>query len=94
MSQADPITIEVLGNRFAAIASDIEMVLLKSAQSALVKEALDASTAVFDARGQTLAQAQSIPAHLGMLVCSVGRVASAYPESVAKPGDIYILNDP
>jgi N-methylhydantoinase B/oxoprolinase/acetone carboxylase alpha subunit len=92
--QADPITVEVLGNRFAAIADEMEMVLLKSAYSALVKEALDASSAIFDARGRTLAQAQSIPAHLGMLVRSVGRVAQEYPEGSARPGDVYILNDP
>lgn len=90
----DPITIEVLGNRFASIADEMETVLLRSAYSAIVKEALDASAAIFDAQGRTLAQAQSLPAHLGMLVRSVSRVARDYHEGTAAPGDIYILNDP
>ncbi len=90
----DPITLEVLGNRFTAIADEMETVLLKASYSAIVKEALDASAAIFDDQGRTLAQASSLPAHLGMLVRSVSRVAEAYPDGVARPGDIYVLNDP
>lgn len=90
----DAVTLEVLRNRFDVIADEMEMTLFRSAYSPIVKEALDASAALFDHRGRTLAQAASLPAHLGMLVRSVGRVAEAYPAGVAKPGDVYILNDP
>lgn len=89
----DPITLEVLGNRFSAIAEEMETVLLRSSYSAIVKEALDASAAVFDADGRTLAQADSIPAHLGMLVRSVRRVTETVG-SDPRPGDLYVLNDP
>lgn len=90
----DPVTLEVIRNRFDVIAEEMEIILLKAAHSAIVKEALDASAAIFDAAGQTMAQAAAIPAHLGMLVASVRRAAETYPDGVARPGDVYIINDP
>jgi len=90
----DPITLEVIRNRFDVIADEMELTLLKTAHSAIVKEGLDASAAIYDRFGRTMAQAAAIPAHLGMLVSSVRRVAETYPDGVAVPGDIYVMNDP
>jgi N-methylhydantoinase B len=90
----DPITLEVIRNRFDVIAEEMQVVLLKAAHSAIVKEALDASAAVFDARGRTMAQAAAIPAHLGMLVTSVRRIVADFGREPPVPGDVYILNDP
>jgi N-methylhydantoinase B len=94
MERLDPVTLEVIRNRFDVIAEEMEITLLKAAHSAIVKEALDASAAIYDRRGRTMAQAAAIPAHLGMLVASVRRVAETFPEGTAKPGDVYIMNDP
>jgi N-methylhydantoinase A/oxoprolinase/acetone carboxylase beta subunit/N-methylhydantoinase B/oxoprolinase/acetone carboxylase alpha subunit len=90
----DPVTLEVLRGRLTTIADEMEMVLLKSSYSPLVKEALDATAAIFDRHGKTIAQAEALPAHLGMLTASVQRIARQYHQGVAKPGDAYILNDP
>jgi N-methylhydantoinase B/oxoprolinase/acetone carboxylase alpha subunit len=90
----DPITLEVIRNRLDVIAEEMEIVLLKAAHSAIVKEALDASAAVFDARGRTMAQAAAIPAHLGMLVTSVRRIVEEFAREAPRPGDAYIVNDP
>src|SRR3954470_15154358 len=90
----DAVTLEMIRNRFDVIAEEMELVLLKAAHSAIVKEALDASAAIFDPEGRTMAQAAALPAHLGMLVGSVRRVAQTYHEGTAAPGDVYILNDP
>ncbi len=90
----DPITLEVLRGRLSTIADEMEMTLLKSSYSSIVKEALDATAAVFDRHGRTIAQAEALPAHLGMLTASVQRIAREYPEGVARPDDAYILNDP
>src|SRR5436190_5906153 len=90
----DPITLEVIRNRLDVIAEEMEIVLLKAAHSAIVKEALDATAAVFDARGRTMAQAAAIPAHLGMLVASVRRVVADFEREPPVPGDVYIVNDP
>jgi N-methylhydantoinase B len=90
----DPITLEVIRNRLDVIAEEMEIVLLKAAHSAIVKEALDATAAVFDARGRTMAQAAAIPAHLGMLVASVRRIVEDFAREAPVPGDVYIVNDP
>src|ERR1700752_2570607 len=90
----DPITLEVIRNRFDVIAEEMQVVLLKAAHSAIVKEALDASAAVFDARGRTMAQAAGIPAHLGMLVASVRRIGEDFTREGPAPGDAYIVTNP
>ena len=67
MTAIDPILLEVLRNRLDAIADEMELTLLKSAASPIVKEGLDASAALFNTRGETIAQAAAIPIHLGAL---------------------------
>ena len=72
----------------------MEFVLLRSSFSSIITEALDATCAVFDARGRTIAQACAIPVHLGVL-CELGAsIAARYPEGHAGEGDAYIVNDP
>jgi N-methylhydantoinase B len=93
-ASVDPITLEVIRNRLDVIAEEMEVVLLKAAHSAIVKEALDASAAIFDAQGRTMAQAAALPAHLGMLVISVKRVVADFERERPAPGDVYIVNDP
>ena len=90
----DPITMEVLRGRFDAVADEMEYAILRSAYSTIVTEALDATAAVCDERGRTVAQACAIPVHLGTLTELGRRFAQHYPAGTAKPGDLYIINDP
>jgi N-methylhydantoinase B/oxoprolinase/acetone carboxylase alpha subunit len=90
----DPVTMEVLRGRFDAVADEIEHAILRSAYSTIVTEALDATAAVFDERGRTIAQACAIPVHLGTLTELGRRFAAAYPAGKARAGDIYMINDP
>jgi N-methylhydantoinase B len=92
--KVDPITLEVVRNRLDNIADEMEMTLLKSAFSSIIKEALDASAAIFDSQGRTLAQAASLPAQLGMLMEAVAQITRNYPEEEMFEGDVFILNDP
>jgi N-methylhydantoinase B len=90
----DPITLEVIRNKLGDIAERMEITLLKSSHSAIVKEALDASAAIFDRRGQQIAQATAIPLHLGMIIPAVRRFIELFPPETMQEGDAYILNDP
>ncbi len=90
----DPILLEVLRNRLEAIADEMEVTLLKSAASPIVKEGLDASAALFNIRGETIAQAAAIPIHLGALQCAAQRMVRAFPPERLRDGDAFILNDP
>src|SRR6058998_3185884 len=90
----DPILLEVLRNRLDAIADEMELTLLKSAASPIVKEGLDASAALFNTHGETIAQAAAIPIHLGALQFATQRLVRAFPPERMRDGDAFLLNDP
>ena len=90
----DPVLLEVLRNRLEAIADEMELTLLKSAASPIVKEGLDASAALFNVAGETIAQAAAIPIHLGALQCAAQRIVRAFPPETMHDGDAFLLNDP
>jgi N-methylhydantoinase B len=90
----DPVLLEVLRNRLEAIADEMELTLLKSAASPIVKEGLDASAALFSTRGETIAQAAAIPIHLGALQFAAQRIVRAFPPAQMREGDAFLLNDP
>ncbi|MDQ3867431.1 MAG: hydantoinase B/oxoprolinase family protein [Actinomycetota bacterium] len=64
--------------------------LVRAAYSANVKERRDCSTALFDAEGRMVAQAEHIPVHLGAMPEAVAAVTARGP----KPGDVFAVNDP
>jgi N-methylhydantoinase B len=90
----DPVLLEVLRNRLDTIADEMELTLLKSAASPIVKEGLDASAALFSAHGETIAQAAAIPIHLGALEFAAKRLVQAFPLEKMAEGDAFLLNDP
>ena len=89
----DPITLEVMRNKLDGIANEMQLTLVRSAFSAIVKEGLDASASLFTLQGETLAQALAIPIHLGALTPMVGRLLQTVPADQMGEGDIWILND-
>lgn len=90
----DPITLEVVRNRFEVIAEEMQLTLLRASFSTIVKEGQDASASLFDPRGDVIAQACAIPAHQGMLIPAVKRIVEVFPPHTMRDGDVFILNDP
>lgn len=90
----DPITVEVVRNKLDGIANEMELTLLKSSFSPIVKEGLDASASLFTLQGETLAQAVAIPIHLATLIPCVARILAEFPLEGMREGDIYCMNDP
>ena len=90
----DPVVLEVLRNRLDTIADEMELTLLRSAASPIVKEGLDASAALFSVGGETIAQAAAIPIHLGALEFAAKRLVQAFAPEHMKEGDVFLLNDP
>lgn len=93
MVSVDPITLEVARNRLAAIATEMGVVLRRTAYSPNIKERADCSAAVFVPGGEMLAQAEHIPVHLGSMPASVAAVLTAYGAGM-EPGLQYAVNDP
>jgi N-methylhydantoinase B len=90
----DPITVEVVRNKLDGIANEMQMTLLKSSFSPIVKEGLDASASLFTPDGTTLAQACAIPIHLATLIPAIAAILEMYPLATMREHDTYILNDP
>ncbi len=91
---ADAIQMEVFSNRLLAIAEDMGSILIRSSFSSNIKERRDCSTAIFDAQGRLVTQADHIPIHLGAMIGAVEAMLARYPLSAMKPGDAFIANDP
>lgn len=90
----DPVTIEVVRNKFEGIANEMQSTLLRSSFSPIVKEGLDASASLFLMGGETLAQACAIPIHLATLIPIVETMLREFPLDTMLDGDVYIMNDP
>jgi N-methylhydantoinase B len=86
----DGITLSVLVSTLTGIAEEMGSVLVRSAYSSNIKERRDCSTALFDARGRMVAQAEHIPVHLGAMPEAVAAVMARDP----RPGDVFAVNDP
>jgi N-methylhydantoinase B len=86
----DVVTLEVLRNQLEGIADEMGYVLVHGAYSPNIKERQDCSTALFDADGRMVAQAEHIPVHLGAMPEAVDAVRDRDPQ----PGEAYVLNDP
>lgn len=86
----DPITLQVIESSLRSICEEMGASLIRAAYSTNIKERRDCSTALFDASGRMIAQAEHIPVHLGAMPDAVKAVLSEKP----KPGDVFILNDP
>src|ERR1700758_2437203 len=87
----DPVTLEVMNNRLAAIAEEMGVVLGETGYSPNIKERRDYSCALFDGRGELVAQAAHIPVHLGSTPLSV---RAAIERLELQPGDVAALNEP
>lgn len=93
-SSLDPITVEVIRNKLDGIANEMELTLVRSAFSTIVKEGLDASASIFTLEGETLAQAIAIPIHLVTLLPMVRHLLAEKPVSEMREGDVFVMNDP
>jgi N-methylhydantoinase B len=90
----DPVDYAVISQALIAIAREMGTKLVRSSYSNIVREAQDASAAIFDAEGNVVAQAELIPMHLGSMSEIFRACAAAHPVSTLKEGDFYINSDP
>jgi N-methylhydantoinase B len=90
MNGLDPISLQVLVGALRAACDEMGATLIRSAYSANIKERHDCSTALFDAKGELVMQAEHIPVHLGSMPDAVAAVLG----EEQRPGSAWILNDP
>ncbi len=91
--RADPAMLERFHNFFMAIAESMGAVLEATAASVNMKERLDFSCAVFDARGALVANAPHMPVHLGSMGLTVQGMIERFA-GLWRAGDVMVTNDP
>ncbi|MFZ4451682.1 hydantoinase B/oxoprolinase family protein [Salibacterium aidingense] len=92
--KVDPITLEIIGNLLLSISEEMGITLVKTAFSTNIKERKDCSTAIFDGKGNMIAQAEYVPMHLGSMLDVVHRILEKYPKDQIYPHDMFVTNDP
>ncbi len=88
----DAVTLEVLRNALSAVTDEMNADLIRTAYSPNINERRDCSSAIFDPDGSMVAQAESIPVHLGAMPHSVAAVLES--AGALCDGDVVIANDP
>lgn len=91
--KVDPVLLELFNNRYMAVAEQMGVVLQHTSTSVNIKERMDCSCAVFDAKGNLIANAPHVPVHLGAMSDSV-RTVLRLRGATLKPGDMIVLNNP
>ena len=89
----DPVKLEVLRNALEGIADGMALTVMRTSRSSVVRQSLDYSTGLLDARGELIAQGMSQPLHLGGMSVALAACLAAYGGKV-EPGDVLANNDP
>ncbi|MEM4409531.1 MAG: hydantoinase B/oxoprolinase family protein [Candidatus Caldarchaeum sp.] len=87
----DPFELEIIKNTLSSIAEEMGSLLVRASYSPNIKERRDLSCAIFDNKGDMVAQAAHIPVHLGSMSFAVKAVLD---ELSISEGDVFVLNDP
>jgi len=90
---SDRITVSVVQHRLTAIVAEMGEAMLRTAYSQILNSSRDFSTALCDAEGRLLAQAEHVPIHVGALPWAVRSVAAFFAGRF-HAGDLYLVNDP
>jgi len=91
----DPVTLEVIWNRFMSVANEQQDALIRTAFSTIVRESQDLACGLFDTKGRMIAQSLSgTPGHINAMATSMKHFLAAFPPDRLAPGDVLITNDP
>ncbi|MDH4177324.1 MAG: hydantoinase B/oxoprolinase family protein, partial [Thermoleophilia bacterium] len=92
-AEVDPVTLQVVANAFATIADEMATTIFRTAHSTVVRDGMDFSAALLSAGGETVAQAVSVPFHLGSIPVAMERLLERFGDDL-RPGDVFLMNDP
>ena len=91
----DPVTLEVIWNRFMSVANEQQDTLIRTAFSTIVRESQDLACGLFDTKGRMIAQSLSgTPGHINAMATSMKHFLAAFPSDKLSAGDVLITNDP
>jgi len=89
----DPITLAVIKSALDSIVDEMAYTVIRTARSEIIKDVMDYSAALCDARGRMIAQAKTIAQHLGAIPDAMASVLAEFTGDL-RPGDVVAMNDP
>ncbi len=89
----DVVTQQIVGNALASIADEMATTIFRTAHSTVVRDGMDFSAALCDANGETVAQAVTVPFHLGSVPVAMEHLLAKWGDRM-RPGDVFVMNDP
>ncbi len=93
MTAFDPITFAVIKSGLDTIVDDMAYAVMRTARSPIVRDVLDYSVTICDAKGRILSQAKTVALHLGAVPDAMDVVLERFRGELF-PGDVIVLNDP
>ena len=84
---------QIVGNALASIADEMATTIFRTAHSTVVRDGMDFSAALCDADGETVAQAVTVPFHLGSVPHAMETLLAKWGDRM-RPGDVFVMNDP
>jgi 5-oxoprolinase (ATP-hydrolysing) len=92
-TERDPVALALFNRRFMAIAEEMGIALAHTAHSVNIRERMDFSCALFNRRGELIANAPHIPVHLGSMGEAVNAIRVRFGADM-RPGDVFLVNSP
>jgi N-methylhydantoinase B len=91
--RADPVITEIVRNGVIAVTEEMKTNLMRTAYNLIIYEALDFTTGLFTAKGETVSIGLGLPMFIrGMAATLKAKLAHFGPDGI-HPGDVLITND-
>jgi len=91
--EVDPITVNVLGGAFTAIAVDMAQVLYRMAYSSIIRESEDIGAGIYDVRTRELCESASTPMHVGSIPGYLKGIMTTLGDDIQED-DVILHNHP
>ncbi len=91
--KADPVVTEIVRNGVIAVTEEMKTNLMRTAYNMIIYEALDFTTGLFTASGETVSIGIGLPMFIRGMAETVKAKIRHFGYDKMEPGDIYITND-
>ncbi len=89
----DPVTMQVVGHYLATATNEVEIAMIRSAYSPVIKEGFDCSAGIVAPNSEYWAQADAIPLQTAVLASVHHDMLATFAQPL-QPGDVLFTNDP
>ncbi len=92
-NKADPVVTEIVRNGVIAVTEEMKTNLMRTAYNIIIYEALDFTTGLFTAEGETISIGIGLPMFIRGMAETVKAKIKHFGRNNIRPGDIYVTND-